>query len=168
MRTRSRLLQTCSSLKMMAMVRTSLQKVVVFLHRLQRMAISSPRYQKLCKVRGDTGLLEDREFTCMSLFLHYCYHYFLTFWTVLVHLGKVPSSGLVSHRLCLFFEISLWFVNHKLLMLIYLFPVLISLLLLNQELITDWSIFASSLFLYSSFGLFIHESFACQDSLFQL
>uniref|UniRef100_A0A3P9N6U1 Utrophin n=1 Tax=Poecilia reticulata TaxID=8081 RepID=A0A3P9N6U1_POERE len=45
----SRLLQTCSSLKMMAMVRTSLQKVVVFLHRLQRMAISSPRYQKLCK-----------------------------------------------------------------------------------------------------------------------
>ncbi|GLD69339.1 utrophin isoform X7 [Lates japonicus] len=34
---------------MMAMVRTSLQKVVVFLHRLQRMAISSPRYQKLCK-----------------------------------------------------------------------------------------------------------------------
>lgn len=50
MRTKSRLLQTCSSLKMMAMVRTSLQKVVVFLHRLQRMAISSPRYQKLCKV----------------------------------------------------------------------------------------------------------------------
>nr|XP_020444880.1 utrophin isoform X3 [Monopterus albus]XP_020444884.1 utrophin isoform X3 [Monopterus albus] len=49
MRTGSRLLQTCSSLKMMAMVRTSLQKVVVFLHRLQRMAISSPRYQKLCK-----------------------------------------------------------------------------------------------------------------------
>lgn len=61
MRTRSRLLQTCSSLKMMAMVRTSLQKVVVFLHRLQRMAISSPRYQKLCKVRGDTEL-ESREF----------------------------------------------------------------------------------------------------------
>uniref|UniRef100_H2MH85 Utrophin n=1 Tax=Oryzias latipes TaxID=8090 RepID=H2MH85_ORYLA len=49
MRTRNRLLQTCSSRKMMAMVRTSLQKVVVFLHRLQRMAISSPRYQKLCK-----------------------------------------------------------------------------------------------------------------------
>lgn len=64
MRTRSRLLQTCSSLKMMAMVRTSLQKVVVFLHRLQRMAISSPRYQKLCKVCGlrrESGL-EDREF----------------------------------------------------------------------------------------------------------
>lgn len=37
----------------MAMVRTSLQKVVVFLHRLQRMAISSPRYQKLCKVCGE-------------------------------------------------------------------------------------------------------------------
>nr|XP_023695098.1 utrophin-like isoform X2 [Paramormyrops kingsleyae] len=36
-------------LKMMAVVRTSLQKVVVFLHRLQKMAISSPRYQKLCK-----------------------------------------------------------------------------------------------------------------------
>lgn len=56
MRTRNRLLQSCSSLKMMAMVRTSLQKVVVFLHRLQRMAISSPRYQKLCKVRGNTEL----------------------------------------------------------------------------------------------------------------
>lgn len=58
MRTQSRLLQTCGSLKMMAMVRTSLQKVVVFLHRLQRMAISSPRYQKLCKVRG--GMETDR------------------------------------------------------------------------------------------------------------
>ncbi|XP_015674849.1 utrophin-like [Protobothrops mucrosquamatus] len=33
----------------MAVVRTSLQKVVVLLHRLQRMAVSSPRYQKLCK-----------------------------------------------------------------------------------------------------------------------
>ncbi|GAA6098199.1 utrophin isoform X4, partial [Tachysurus ichikawai] len=35
--------------RMMAVVRTSLQKVVLFLHRLQRMAITSPRYQKLCK-----------------------------------------------------------------------------------------------------------------------
>ncbi|XP_058880104.1 utrophin-like isoform X5 [Acipenser ruthenus] len=42
-------LPKCGKLKMMAVVRTSLQKVVVFLHRLQRMAISSPRYQKLCK-----------------------------------------------------------------------------------------------------------------------
>ncbi|XP_036398061.1 utrophin-like [Megalops cyprinoides] len=42
-------LQKSGRLKMMAMVRTSLRKVVVFLHRLQRMAISSPRYQKLCK-----------------------------------------------------------------------------------------------------------------------
>nr|XP_015203226.1 PREDICTED: utrophin isoform X9 [Lepisosteus oculatus] len=42
-------LQKSGKLKMMAVVRTSLQKVVVFLHRLQRMAISSPRYQKLCK-----------------------------------------------------------------------------------------------------------------------
>ncbi|XP_071019589.1 utrophin-like isoform X1 [Oncorhynchus clarkii lewisi] len=42
-------LQTCGTRTMMAMVRTSLQKVVVFLHRLQRMAISSPRYHKLCK-----------------------------------------------------------------------------------------------------------------------
>lgn len=43
--------QSCAGrVKMMAVVRTSLQKVVVFLHRLQRMAISSPRYQKLCKV----------------------------------------------------------------------------------------------------------------------
>uniref|UniRef100_A0A672PMT6 Utrophin n=1 Tax=Sinocyclocheilus grahami TaxID=75366 RepID=A0A672PMT6_SINGR len=42
--------QSCAGrVKMMAVVRTSLQKVVVFLHRLQRMAISSPRYQKLCK-----------------------------------------------------------------------------------------------------------------------
>nr|XP_023830207.1 utrophin-like isoform X2 [Salvelinus alpinus] len=48
MQTLSRL-QTCGTRKMMAMVRTSLQKVVVFLHRLQRMAISSPRYHKLCK-----------------------------------------------------------------------------------------------------------------------
>ncbi|KAF7254185.1 Utrophin [Varanus komodoensis] len=39
----------CGKLKMMAVVRTSLQKVVVLLHRLQRMAVSSPRYQKLCK-----------------------------------------------------------------------------------------------------------------------
>ncbi|KAF6728302.1 hypothetical protein FQA47_014367 [Oryzias melastigma] len=56
MRTRNRLLQTCSSRKMMAMVRTSLQKVVVFLHRLQRMAISSPRYQKLCKLEASVIL----------------------------------------------------------------------------------------------------------------
>lgn len=43
--------QSCAGrVKMMAVVRTSLQKVVVFLHRLQRMAISSPRYQKLYKV----------------------------------------------------------------------------------------------------------------------
>uniref|UniRef100_A0A8C7GY52 Utrophin-like n=1 Tax=Oncorhynchus kisutch TaxID=8019 RepID=A0A8C7GY52_ONCKI len=48
MQTLSRL-QTCGARTMMAMVRTSLQKVVVFLHRLQRMAISSPRYHKLCK-----------------------------------------------------------------------------------------------------------------------
>ncbi|XP_037397395.1 utrophin isoform X7 [Pygocentrus nattereri] len=42
--------QSCAGrAKMMAVVRTSLQKVVLFLHRLQRMAISSPRYQKLCK-----------------------------------------------------------------------------------------------------------------------
>ncbi|XP_043925555.1 utrophin isoform X4 [Protopterus annectens] len=45
----SRNLQKCGKLKMMALVRSSLQKVVVLLHRLQRMAISSPRYQKLCK-----------------------------------------------------------------------------------------------------------------------
>ncbi|CAM9887611.1 unnamed protein product [Bubo scandiacus] len=44
-----RCLQKCGKLKMMAVVRTSLQKVVVLLHRLQRMAVSSPRYQKLCK-----------------------------------------------------------------------------------------------------------------------
>ncbi|KAL4624015.1 hypothetical protein GN956_G18488 [Arapaima gigas] len=33
----------------MAVVRSSVQKVLVFLHRLQKMAISSPRYHKLCK-----------------------------------------------------------------------------------------------------------------------
>lgn len=48
-----RTLQKCGKLKMMAVVRTSLQKVVVLLHRLQRMAVSSPRYQKLCKVTGN-------------------------------------------------------------------------------------------------------------------
>ncbi|KAM4772681.1 utrophin isoform 2-T2 [Rhinophrynus dorsalis] len=44
-----RCLQKCGKLIMMAVVRTSLQKVVVLLHHLQRMAVSSPRYQKLCK-----------------------------------------------------------------------------------------------------------------------
>lgn len=54
-----RCLQKCGKLKMMAVVRTSLQKVVVLLHRLQRMAVSSPRYQKLCKVTEwlKTGIL---------------------------------------------------------------------------------------------------------------
>uniref|UniRef100_A0A3B3SWX9 Dystrophin n=1 Tax=Paramormyrops kingsleyae TaxID=1676925 RepID=A0A3B3SWX9_9TELE len=42
-------IQKSGKLCMMAVVRTSLQKVVVFLHRLQRMAVSSPRYQKLYK-----------------------------------------------------------------------------------------------------------------------
>ncbi|KAG5846481.1 hypothetical protein ANANG_G00115430 [Anguilla anguilla] len=44
-----RRLHKSGKLRMMALVRSSLQKVVVFLHRLQRMAISSPRYHKLCK-----------------------------------------------------------------------------------------------------------------------
>ncbi|KPP73982.1 utrophin-like, partial [Scleropages formosus] len=43
-------LEKSGRLGVMAVVRSSLQKVVVFLHRLQRMAISSPRYQKLYKV----------------------------------------------------------------------------------------------------------------------
>lgn len=34
----------------MALVRTSLQKVMLFLHQLQVMAVTSPRYQRLCKV----------------------------------------------------------------------------------------------------------------------
>ena len=34
----------------MALVRTSLQKVMLFLHQLQIMAVTSPRYQRLCKV----------------------------------------------------------------------------------------------------------------------
>ncbi|XP_076156268.1 utrophin-like [Alosa pseudoharengus] len=33
----------------MALVRTSLQKVMLFLHQLQVMAVTSPRYQRLCK-----------------------------------------------------------------------------------------------------------------------
>ncbi|XP_046710962.1 utrophin-like isoform X2 [Silurus meridionalis] len=35
--------------KIMAMVRSSLQKVMLFLHRVQTMTFTSPRYQKLCK-----------------------------------------------------------------------------------------------------------------------
>ncbi|XP_051578096.1 utrophin-like isoform X3 [Myxocyprinus asiaticus] len=37
------------SLKIMAMVRSSLQKVMLFLQHVQRMAVTSSRYQKLCK-----------------------------------------------------------------------------------------------------------------------
>ncbi|XP_072545428.1 utrophin-like isoform X2 [Salminus brasiliensis] len=41
--------QRSSSQRIMAMVRSSLQKVMFFLHRVQRVAFASPRYQKLCK-----------------------------------------------------------------------------------------------------------------------
>lgn len=58
-----RCLQKCGKLKMMAVVRTSLQKVVVLLHRLQRMAVSSPRYQKLCKVRN----VSPKSWECLIL-----------------------------------------------------------------------------------------------------
>ncbi|XP_039537600.1 utrophin-like isoform X1 [Pimephales promelas] len=44
-----RILQKPSSLKIMAMVRSSLQKVMLFLQHIQRMSVTSPRYQKLCK-----------------------------------------------------------------------------------------------------------------------
>ncbi|KAL1257497.1 hypothetical protein QQF64_010741 [Cirrhinus molitorella] len=44
-----RILNKPSSLKIMAMVRSSLQKVMIFLQHIQRMAVTSPRYQKLCK-----------------------------------------------------------------------------------------------------------------------
>uniref|UniRef100_A0A8C1YHZ8 Uncharacterized protein n=1 Tax=Cyprinus carpio TaxID=7962 RepID=A0A8C1YHZ8_CYPCA len=44
-----RILNKPSSLKIMAMVRSSLQKVMLFLQHIQRMAVTSPRYQKLCK-----------------------------------------------------------------------------------------------------------------------
>lgn len=64
-----RCLQKCGKLKMMAVVRTSLQKVVVLLHRLQRMAVSSPRYQKLCKVRN----ISPKSWECLMLTL-------LSFW----------------------------------------------------------------------------------------
>uniref|UniRef100_A0A671SKT9 Uncharacterized protein n=1 Tax=Sinocyclocheilus anshuiensis TaxID=1608454 RepID=A0A671SKT9_9TELE len=46
-----RILNKPSSLKIMAMVRSSLQKVMLFLQHIQRMAVTSPRYQKLCKVK---------------------------------------------------------------------------------------------------------------------
>ncbi|TWW68827.1 hypothetical protein D4764_19G0006250 [Takifugu flavidus] len=87
MRTKSRLLQTCSSLKMMAMVRTSLQKVVVFLHRLQRMAISSPRYQKLCKsdIFKNQSLLDYAPTTLGE--------------SVMSSLSCLPGVGLLSARL---------------------------------------------------------------------
>uniref|UniRef100_A0A672S7H7 Uncharacterized protein n=1 Tax=Sinocyclocheilus grahami TaxID=75366 RepID=A0A672S7H7_SINGR len=42
-----RILNKPSSLKIMAMVRSSLQKVMLFLQHIQRMAVTSPRYQKL-------------------------------------------------------------------------------------------------------------------------
>ncbi|XP_053366562.1 utrophin-like [Clarias gariepinus] len=38
-----------SSWRIMAIVRSSLQKVILFLHRAQTMTFTSPRYQKLCK-----------------------------------------------------------------------------------------------------------------------
>uniref|UniRef100_A0A3B4BMR3 Uncharacterized protein n=1 Tax=Pygocentrus nattereri TaxID=42514 RepID=A0A3B4BMR3_PYGNA len=41
--------QRSSSWRIMAMMRSSLQKVMFFLHRVQRVAFTSPRYQKLCK-----------------------------------------------------------------------------------------------------------------------
>ncbi|XP_043118799.1 utrophin-like isoform X2 [Puntigrus tetrazona] len=44
-----RILNKPSSLRIMAMVRSSLQKVMLFLQHIQRMAVTSPRYQKLCK-----------------------------------------------------------------------------------------------------------------------
>uniref|UniRef100_A0A8C1YKT7 ZZ-type domain-containing protein n=1 Tax=Cyprinus carpio TaxID=7962 RepID=A0A8C1YKT7_CYPCA len=44
-----KILNKPSSLKIMAMVRSSLQKVMLFLQHIQRMAVTSPRYQKLCK-----------------------------------------------------------------------------------------------------------------------
>ncbi|XP_077094930.1 utrophin-like isoform X2 [Siphateles boraxobius] len=44
-----RILHKPSSLKIMAIVRSSLQKVMLFLQHIQRMSVTSPRYQKLCK-----------------------------------------------------------------------------------------------------------------------
>ncbi|XP_036449422.1 utrophin-like [Colossoma macropomum] len=41
--------QSSSSWRIMAMMRSSLQKLMFFLHRVQRVAFTSPRYQKLCK-----------------------------------------------------------------------------------------------------------------------
>lgn len=101
MRTGAGLLQTCGSCKMMAMVRTSLQKVVVFLHRLQRMAISSPRYQKLCKVRARVSAArgEHGEFIYLLVYL---------FWWE-SHLNLASSS---SSRWCVKF--SSWFSAYQL------------------------------------------------------
>lgn len=101
MRTGAGLLQTCGSSKMMAMVRTSLQKVVVFLHRLQRMAISSPRYQKLCKVRARVSAArgEHGEFIYLLVYL---------FWWE-SHLNLASSS---SSPWCVKF--SSWFSAYQL------------------------------------------------------
>ncbi|XP_048126725.1 utrophin-like isoform X3 [Alosa alosa] len=44
----------------MALVRTSLQKVMLFLHQLQVMAVTSPRYQRLCKdMQADIDANDD-------------------------------------------------------------------------------------------------------------
>ncbi|KAL2098881.1 hypothetical protein ACEWY4_005361 [Coilia grayii] len=42
-------LERSSGGRIMALVRTSLQKVMLFLHQLQIMAVTSPRYERLCK-----------------------------------------------------------------------------------------------------------------------
>ncbi|XP_050988600.1 utrophin isoform X1 [Labeo rohita] len=55
-----RILNKPSSLKIMAMVRSSLQKVMIFLQHIQRMAVTSPRYQKLCKdIQTDVDTQSD-------------------------------------------------------------------------------------------------------------
>lgn len=113
MRTGSRLLQTCSSLKMMAMVRTSLQKVVVFLHRLQRMAISSPRYQKLCKVCGHQQRRSrvDGEFLFL-VFLYFVVNLrsivFFFFSDLLQHTELFLSCMFVEFRVCLLLDLCFW------------------------------------------------------------
>ncbi|XP_052436088.1 utrophin-like [Carassius gibelio] len=55
-----RILNKPGSLKIMAMVRSSLQKVMLFLQHIQRMSVTSPRYQKLCKdIQADVDTQTD-------------------------------------------------------------------------------------------------------------
>ncbi|KAF5909651.1 utrophin isoform X1, partial [Clarias magur] len=56
-----------SSWRIMAIVRSSLQKVILFLHRAQTVTFTSPRYQKLCKVQHCVELHSENEAGLVTL-----------------------------------------------------------------------------------------------------